>query len=390
MVFVMTTLISFLGKGQDGRGYRDANYQFDDNQYFEKRKYIGLALAEKIKPSKIIFLGTSGSMWDVFLESESEGLVEQWLELNDAVKSQSVTQKQLQPFEQFLSKALNTEVHCILIPFAKDAQEQIAILSVLANILHDKDQVILDVTHGFRHLPMLALVAARFLKTIKKIDVQHIYYGALEMTEQDKTPVLKLDSLLSMLDWIDALTVFDKDGDYRQFSSLLAQEGLSENDANLLNQAAFFERTTNSSNARQKLNTVRDHLETFDTPIYSLFKQQLLKRLHWVNRANRGLQEQQLAKEYLERKDYLRAVIFAMEGMISSALFKDKLDENSRDNRDEKANNLAGNISFRKLKNLRNTLAHGNRSNDKDALDAVSDEKKMQQSLKDHFKKLLD
>ena len=39
----MTTLISFLGKGQDGRGYRPANYRFEDGM-----------------------LGTRGSMWDVF------------------------------------------------------------------------------------------------------------------------------------------------------------------------------------------------------------------------------------------------------------------------------------------------------------------------------------
>lgn len=388
----MTTLISFLGKGQDGRGYRDANYQFDDNQYFEKQKYIGLALAEKIKPSKIILLGTSGSMWDVFLESESEGLVEQWLELDDAVKSQSVTQKQLQPFEQFLSKALNTEVHCILIPFAKDAQEQIAILSVLADILNDRDQVILDVTHGFRHLPMLALVAARFLKTIKQINVQHIYYGALEMTEQDKTPVLKLDSLLSMLDWVDALTIFDKDGDYGQFTDLLVQEGLAENEAYLLKQAAFFERTTNSSNARQKLSTVQKKLELLDSPIFGLFKEQLLNRLQWFKQANRGLQEQQLAKEYLERNDYIRAVIYALEGMVSAKTFESNQDVNSYSDREENRQELKKeNSSFKLFSNIRNALAHGlGRDAGQDIKRILSDEQKMQQSLKDRFKHLLD
>lgn len=388
----MTTLISFLGKGQDGRGYRDANYQFDDNQYFEKQKYIGLALAEKIKPSKIILLGTSGSMWDVFLESESEGLVEQWLELNDAVKSQSVTQKQLQPFEQFLSKALNTEVHCILIPFAKNAQEQIAILSVLAGILNDRDQVILDVTHGFRHLPMLALVAARFLKTIKQIDVQHIYYGALEMTEQDKTPVLKLDSLLSMLDWVDALSIFDKDGDYGQFTDLLVQEGLAENEAYLLKQAAFFERTTNSSNARQKLSTVQKKLELLDSPIFGLFKEQLLNRLQWFKQANRGLQEQQLAKEYLERNDYIRAVIYALEGMVSAKTFESNQDVNSYSDREENRQELKKeNSSFKLFSNIRNALAHGlGRDAGQDIKRILSDEQKMQQSLKDRFKHLLD
>ena len=68
----MTTLISFLGKGQNGLGYRDTNYHFFDEDLYENQKYIGIALADKINPSKIILLGTSGSMWDVFLEQGAD------------------------------------------------------------------------------------------------------------------------------------------------------------------------------------------------------------------------------------------------------------------------------------------------------------------------------
>ena len=81
----MTTLVSFLGKGQDGRGYRDTNYRFDDGEIVQAQKYIGTALANKCKPTKIIFLGTSGSMWDVFLETASEELGDRWLSIVEAV-----------------------------------------------------------------------------------------------------------------------------------------------------------------------------------------------------------------------------------------------------------------------------------------------------------------
>ena len=160
-------------------------------------------------------------MWDVFLENAGETMTDEWLGLSEAVASHQVTQEQLEPFSRYLSEKLNTQVHCILIPFAKNEQEQIEILSVLSDHLSDNEQVVLDVTHGFRHLPMLSLVAAKFLKKIKQVDVSQVYYGALEMaakkdTETDddkKTPVLELESLLVMLDWVDGLTTFDKDGD---------------------------------------------------------------------------------------------------------------------------------------------------------------------------------
>lgn len=387
----MVTLVSFLGKGQHNSGYRDTDYIFDDGDVYAHQKYIGLALQKKLEADKVILLGTSSSMWDVFLEAGSDALEEQWFSLSDAVKTSSVTEELLQPFEQYLQQQLNAQVRCILIPFARTTQEQIEILSVLANALSEDENIILDVTHGFRHLPMLSLVAARFLKVIKSVHVQHIYYGALDMTSAKGTPVLKLDGLLNLLDWIDALGKFDKDGDYGEFAELLIQEGLAQSDAEQLRQAAFFERTSNSSKAKEKLSTLFSKLEPVSTPVFNLFKPQLIKRLTWFKEQNRGLREQKLAQEYFRRHDYLRAVIYAMEGMISQYLYEQKQDENDFSIRKDAQNKLKNKDSFRKLTYLRNALAHGVKPEDRqnDILASLGDEQKMQQSLRDRFKHLL-
>ncbi|ENV00584.1 tm1812 family CRISPR-associated protein [Acinetobacter variabilis] len=387
----MVTLVSFLGKGQHNSGYRDTDYIFDDGEVYAHQKYIGLALQKKLAADKVILLGTSSSMWDVFLEAGSDALEEQWFSLSDAVKTSSVTAELLQPFEQYLQQQLKAQVRCILIPFARTTQEQIEILSVLANALSEHEDIMLDVTHGFRHLPMLSLVAARFLKVIKSVHVQHIYYGALDMTSVEGTPVLKLDGLLNLLDWIDALGKFDKDGDYGEFTQLLVQEGLAQSNAEQLRQAAFFERTSNSSKAKEKLSTLFTKLEPINTPIFNLFKPQLIKRLTWYKEKNRGLREQKLAREYFRRHDYLRAVIYAMEGMISQYLYEKKEDENKFPLREKAKQELARKESFRKLTILRNALAHGVKPEDQhnDILASLGDEQKMQQSLRDRFKHLL-
>ncbi|MCM1960673.1 TIGR02221 family CRISPR-associated protein [Acinetobacter modestus] len=387
----MVTLVSFLGKGQHNSGYRDTDYIFDDGEVYAHQKYIGLALQKKLAADKVILLGTSSSMWDVFLEEGSDALEEQWFSLSDAVKTSSVTEELLQPFEKYLQQQLNVQVRCILIPFARTTQEQIEILSVLANALSEHEDIILDVTHGFRHLPMLSLVAARFLKVLKFVHVQHIYYGALDMTSAEGTPVLKLDGLLNLLDWIDALGKFDKDGDYGEFTQLLVQEGLAQSNAEQLRQAAFFERTSNSSKAKEKLSTLFTKLEPINTPIFNLFKPQLIKRLTWYKEKNRGLREQKLAHEYFRRHDYLRAVIYAMEGMISQYLYEQKEDEHKFPLRENAKKELARKESFRKLTILRNALAHGVKPEDQqnDILASLGDEQKMQQSLRDRFKHLL-
>lgn len=386
----MTTLISFLGKGQDGRGYRPANYRFEDSMLAEGQKYLGLTIAQKVQPSRVILLGTSGSMWDVFLESEADHLTTEWLELADCVKQQTVNSLQLRPFESYLQHKMNAEVHCELIPYARDTTEQFEILSRLAELLYDGEEVILDVTHGFRHLPMLALVAARFLKKTKNIKINQIYYGAFDMSQDNITPVLDLSGLLELLDWVDALSCFDKDGDFGIFTELLEKQGLATSHVELLNKASFFERTTNSSQAKETLSGVFKHIEQLNTPLFNLFKAQLIQRISWFKENSRGKREMSLARNYLQRKDYIRAIIYGFEGLISVHLNKKLQDENDFSLRDKAKDELRDNKSFNRLNRLRNAIAHGVKASDQDVLKVVRDEKTLKQSLEERFKHLLD
>lgn len=390
----MTTLISFLGKSNLNTkepGYRTANYVFPDGMKICDEKYIGLALLKKLSPKRLILLGTTGSMWDIFFEQQAIGNDEQQLDIIEALEQGNLNQDKLAPFSHYLTQKLGCQVECVLIPLARNEQEQVELLSHLANRLSRQEIVALDVTHGFRHLPMLALVAARFLEKVNAIRVEQIYYGALDMTEGGLSQVLELNSLLNLLDWIDALSVYDKDGDYSGFANLLEKEGLPKNMANQLRQAAYFERITNATDAAQRLNTANKSIEDLNTPLFSLFKEQLQKRFSWAKSSNRGLREQRLAEIYLARRDYLRAVIFALEGMISAKVIQHHGDTNSFEDRDyEKQQLIYGSDSFRKLNSMRNNLAHGNEP-DRTKADnrfALQDEDNLQKSLRDRLKHL--
>ena len=54
------------------------------------------------------------------------------------------------------------------------------IFQILYDKLEEEDEVILDVTHGFRSLPMLGIVLLNYARSLKKIKIQHILYGAFE------------------------------------------------------------------------------------------------------------------------------------------------------------------------------------------------------------------
>lgn len=387
----MTTLISFLGKGRvdPTTGYRRARYHFDDG-FSREVPFFGMALMEYLRPDRLILVGTAGSMWDVFFEHQGAD-DETVLPLIDAVGEERVTDDLLRQNEAQLNRKIGVPVSCLLIPYARNNAEQANILHALSGAVQHGEVVDLDVTHGFRHLPMLALVAARFLSHVRQVAVRELYYGALEMTPSGgETPVLRLSGLLKMLDWVEALASYEKDGDYGPFAALLGQDGMDPQRASLLSKAAFFERTSNPVKSREKLSSVFESVAAHEGTLGSLFRDELTERIRWYRGSNRAEWELSLADAYLERKDYLRASIYLYESFITRAANKHKLDPHDFDQRKEAyENEKKTRPEVRQLEYLRNALAHGVRPKDDKHTQLISDQEKLEDILRKFRKTLL-
>ncbi|MCB1934153.1 MAG: TIGR02221 family CRISPR-associated protein, partial [Candidatus Accumulibacter sp.] len=322
--------------------------------------FFGLALTEYLKPDRLVLVGTASSMWDVFFHREGAD-DEAVLQLMAAVEGEAVKEGLLELPRRQLAERLGVAVDCLLIPYARDAAEQAEILRLLAAVVHSGEELYIDVTHGFRHLPMLALVAARYLARVVGVKVEELYYGALEMTTPDgETPVLRLGGLLAMLDWVDALASYDKDGDYGVFSPLLAADGMEKGRADLLARAAYFERTNNPVKAREKLNSVFPSVEAHRGALGELFGGTLAKRISWFRGPMRNDWELTLADAYRERGDYLRAATFMYEAFLTGACNANRGNPNDFEQRKEAyAIARERTPAVRQLEHLRNALAHG-------------------------------
>ncbi|WP_413925847.1 TIGR02221 family CRISPR-associated protein [Candidatus Accumulibacter phosphatis] len=385
----INTLISFLGKGKADpqTGYRTATYRFDAG--FSRRvAFFGMALTEYLKPDRLVLVGTAGSMWDVFFERAGDD--DAMLQLMAAVEAGEVTQDMLDLPRRELARQLGMDVDCLLIPYARDAGDQAEILRLLAGVVQPGECLSLDVTHGFRHLPMLALVAARYLSRVVGVKVEQLYYGALEMTTPEgETPVLKLGGLLKMLDWVDALATYDKDGDYGVFARLLAEDGMAKGDADLLTRAAYFERTGNPVRARETLSTVFSSVEAHRGALGGLFRETLKKRISWFRRGKRDDWELSLADAYRDRGDYLRAATFMYEAFVTRACNERSDDPTDFELRKKSyASARAQQPEVAKLEYLRNSLAHGVRPRADQEARTLDDEGRLQTMLKSLRNKL--
>ncbi len=363
-----TTLISFLGKGRADpqTGYRTATYRFDQG-FARTVPFFGLALTEFLQPDRLVLVGTPGSMWDVFFDRA--GTENDPIALIEAIEHNRVDNALLAKYSEQLQRELGLPVQCVLIPFARNVAEQIEVLTLLAALVKDGENLCLDVTHSFRHLPMLALVAARYLSHVAKVNVSELYYGALEMTpEGGETPVLRLSGLLHMLDWVEALATYDKDGDYGVFAALLAADGMEPNRAALLEKAAFFERTSNPVKAREALSSVFPSIEQHRGGLSNLFRGELIKRINWFRSPERHQWEASLARASLDRQDFMRAAMFTYESVSTRAVNYDmRGNPNDHADRKEAYNQLKSQTAdVKTLEYLRNALAHGLRQPDRD------------------------
>lgn len=399
----MCTLLTFLGRvPKTEKGYRTTAYAFPDGRFTDPVAFFGWSLQQRIRARRLVILGTNGSMWDhlfegdLDLESENE---EERLALIQACAEKRVGQAQLDALAPVLARKLGCEVVLRIIPYCRDESEQVELLRLMAEIVKDKENVHLDVTHGFRHLPMLALLAALYLRIVRRARILGIWYGSFD-PDSGQALVHDLAGLLKIADGLQALASFDKDGDYGVFAPILKQAGLPEEAAQTLRRAAYFENILNVSAATGELRRVRRQIETAALePDGALLLPAIRERLDWLDETRQFEKQIRLARSALKNRDYLRATLYAYEAVITQLCRIAHVPIEDFDAREtvrkyyEKQLKTLGQQDrddYHLLKNLRNQLAHGTRGSLREVQQALLKENRMRETLERLLKRIED
>ena len=211
---------------------------------------------------------------------------------------------------------------------------------------------------------------------------------------------MNLQGLLDIADWTGAVQSFDKDGDYGVFAPLIREQ--SPTAAGLLQESAFYERTTRPGQARSKL---RELDALFDrqplTGIGSLFAPTLRARLSWYREDRLYLRQQALARLYLEHGDFLRAALLGFEAFITRLMQQqgmtnpDNWTQRETVKKEYEARNKAIHPRpdeyerYCLLRDLRNHLAHGNTSPQAEIQKALASAEQLRDFLDDLIERLL-
>nr|WP_233738098.1 TM1812 family CRISPR-associated protein [Halocatena pleomorpha] len=87
---------------------------------------------------------------------------------------------------------------------------------------HDHEQVVLDITFGFRSLPMVFFAAVLHLNALSNVEIGGIYYSEFQ-SESEVTPVIDMTHLHTLMEWYHAINTFERTGELRSVHGLLKE-----------------------------------------------------------------------------------------------------------------------------------------------------------------------
>lgn len=247
----------------------------------------------------------------------------------------------------FLSELLGkrTEVVPVSIPEGADERELWKIFNIVVDKIQDNDRVLFDITHGFRSLPFLTFLALAYVRNVKSgVEIKRVIYGAYEAVERSnlKKPVFDLTPFVSLLDWLGAVTMFQRTGDTRPIAELLSNTqkqlhkeriaiGLSRVSGILekLSEALMTNRTLEVQKAAVDLSNSlagsESDVATWVQPFYTLIEQiqasyqpLALQNPTYPDNDCESLRKQHKQIQwYAENQQYLQAVTLTREWLIS-------------------------------------------------------------------------
>ncbi|NCB47668.1 CRISPR-associated DxTHG motif protein, partial [bacterium] len=88
------------------------------------------------------------------------------------------------------------------------------ITETFENLASEGNNIYLDITNGFRHLPLISFVSLLYLESANRLSVKGAYYGAFDakLPEVQDTQVFDLSSLLKIVRGSFAVEQFEKTG----------------------------------------------------------------------------------------------------------------------------------------------------------------------------------
>ena len=124
---------------------------------------------------------------------------------------------------QLIKNGVN-DVFLIIIDEDMTAEGQWAWFEKILNHIEFEDELTIDLTHGYRSIPIVFSTAINFLQKAKKISLKAVYYGAFEKGEESEgtrvAPIVDMKEFYTINEWAEGVSRLVEDADTRKLASV--------------------------------------------------------------------------------------------------------------------------------------------------------------------------
>jgi CRISPR-associated DxTHG motif protein len=255
---------------------------------------------------------------------------------------------------------------CLIIPSGETRKEQIEIFHKIASSLEElvteNSNIVLDITHSFRSLPLFTMSVFNYLTEVRHntIRLDKIVYGRLE-----DGMIIDVTAAAEFNTWTKAAHAFSEYGKGELLANLLPEnEGKavqSFSDALSLNYV---------NDITKQIGKLEELLETFDNEIGFLIVPKVIES--FINRLKSTVNEAsafqyQLALWHFENKNYNSSYLLLTEGLITKICELENTNWKNKDDRTAAKQLLFScpnyskfNRFYHQINQIRNELVHAN------------------------------
>ena len=175
--------LSFLGTGK----YSKTKYKWQDQMV--ETPYFQVALKQIFRPEKLVVIQTE--------------------------EAKAKNGKKLAEHIDFID---------CMIPSGRSEEELWQIFDRIVEVVNRGDEVLFDITHGFRSQPLLAIATCNYLRQVYDIRITNLVYGAFEAkNDNNVTPVFDLSPFMDLMMWSDYTRSFLQRGDAINIGKMLSE-----------------------------------------------------------------------------------------------------------------------------------------------------------------------
>ncbi|MDR2099883.1 MAG: TIGR02221 family CRISPR-associated protein [Campylobacteraceae bacterium] len=325
-------LITTIGTGdnfKDSSGeYKKTNYQID-NHLYENRVLVADALIDHHKFDKVFFIGTCKSIWDYiyyhYMSLDDEASIGAYEKLLEQRKSEAgVRDEMLFTIEQIIDNKLQSNgSKCFLLEYSKkdheELQKNFMALLQIKEFIDENDEIYLDITHGFRYIPILNILLVQFLLiyTNNSFKVPAIYYGMLSSPISE---VINFREFFDLIEWANAISAFKKRLDADALIDVMSANKVEDEVKKVFRQINSNIQLANLGSLWQFFKSAKNKIERIKNtklPLLSFLHEDLIKLVDRLNVDKLSLFQFEIAKWFYENHQYALSYLALHEAIIT-------------------------------------------------------------------------